>query len=412
LPPPPSAGLSRAPSVAPDRWPLTAPGVSILPEPVERPLPAYLHKRDPHYNRVVPDWFLQYRTAEQQYLVEGDFAVFVREITEEGLIVQDSVTGIIGFLPQAEPTSPLPEIGSLIPSAKCTHFDTTVVMSPDVRCLRLQTGIVYEWNEQVGEGYIIPTEGQDSWRMLRVLRRDVQWHDSRRLFVGQFVQFETALPDEVPIDANDEPLAPFALRVRSPEVLFELRRAERHLRRAERHQEPPAEAAGSDGTDGSALAVAADSGLGPLPPASGRPGLPPRTLATRHPVLQRFAAAAPTSASAESPMWLWEAPMKAGDRGAYGKRAPIVPLQLQRPRLSRPPTRILTHEVAAAKGELWREPAQRQAREAWERQKPPGRREIQEMAWEEASQRDRAHRRERRRWKLRAASLQREDRRG
>mmetsp|Transcript_102701 Transcript_102701/g.260887 ORF Transcript_102701/g.260887 Transcript_102701/m.260887 type:complete len:591 (-) Transcript_102701:83-1855(-) len=220
LPPTPSSALARAPSTSLDRLPSLERGVTILPEPVERPLSRYLHKYDNHFGRIVPDWERQYRTLEQQYLYGGDFSMYVRELTTEGCVVQDSVTGLLGFVPNYKFDVIKPTVGLLVHGAQCLSYDDTVIQSTSISLLRLQTGIVYEWDAERGEGYVMPTEEQEAVFMYRVLRRDVDWHGSRRLSVGQFVQFETALPGEVPIEANDDPRAPFALRVRSPEVVF------------------------------------------------------------------------------------------------------------------------------------------------------------------------------------------------
>lgn len=389
LPPPQSAPLARAPSVAHDRWPLAGPTVSVLPEPVERPLDRYLHKRDGHYNRIVPDWTLQYRTVEQQYLYEGDFAVFIREITDEGAVVQDAVTGIVGFAPREHSGKCELVIGSLVLGARCTKIDTTVVMSPDVTALRMQTGVVFEWDEMAGEGYIIPTEGQDAWRMLRVMRRDIQWHDSRRLFVGQFVQFETALNDEVPIEANDEPLAPFALRVRSPEVHFSVHESYESRR-------GPA----TSSWEGSSAVARSESR--PLPAESGRPVL---GESRAHPVLQRWLESSPAR-SAESPVWLWEPAMEYME-DEDEDLAPIIPLRLKKMKRPEPVVRIMTHEVAADLGDLWKEPAQREGSKVYAMQKPPGRRVQEKMSVKQEAERLRETQRERRRWKLRAATLNR-----
>lgn len=387
MPAPPSAPLSRTPSAAQDRLPEEA-HVSLLPEPVERPLNRYLHKRDGYYNRIVPDWALQYRTAEQQYRYEGSFAVFAREVTEEGAVVQDAVTGLFGFVGNADLGDSLPAPGALIHGAKCIAMDNSVVTSPALGVLRLQTGVVFEWNEMLGEGYIMPSEEQDAWRMIRVLRRDIHWHDSRRLFVGQFVQFETVLPDEVPIDANDEPLAPFALRVRSPEVRFSLR---------DSFAEPPA--AGRPSTRALATHL-------PLPPDSGRV-LPESTKA--HPVLGRWLDNS-VAAGAETPLWMWEPPMRHfDDELEFQEQAPIVPLRLKRLPFRKRGTRILTHEVAAQMGDRWKEPAQREGFKDFAKQKPPGRHMQQKMALKLEGELQRERQRERRSWKLRMAKLRKSD---
>jgi len=164
LPAPPSAPLSRVPSSAHDRWPLRAPTVEILPEPVERPLARHLHKIDKHFDRIVPDWQLQFRTLEQQFLYDGEFSLFVREVTDQGVIAQDAVTGIFGFVPESEFGQRSPAVGDLIEGARCTKYDNTVVASTCVETIRLQIGIVYEWDGLAGEGYIIPEEGQFAFR--------------------------------------------------------------------------------------------------------------------------------------------------------------------------------------------------------------------------------------------------------
>ena len=104
-------------------------------------------------------------------------------------------------------------------------MEDTVIKSATPAHIRTQAGVVAEWDEEAGEGYIIPEEEQEAFEMVRVLRRDIQWHDSRRLFPGQFLQFQTVRPDEAPFEINEDEEAPFALRVRSPEVIFSLREA-------------------------------------------------------------------------------------------------------------------------------------------------------------------------------------------
>lgn len=426
LPAPRSAHLARAPSAALDRWPHAAApvgsatgSVSMLPEPVERPLDRYLHRLDRVYNRVVPDWILQYRTAEQQFLYEGDFAVFVREVTPKGCVVQDAVTGIFGFVAAAEYGCQAPAVGDLVQGARCTHMDLTVVQSPDVMGLRMQTGVVFEWDEALGQGYIIPTEGQDAQNMLRVLRRDVLWHGSQRLVVGQFVQFETALPGEVPIKANDDPWAPFALRVRSPEVWFSLRDsylepvegadprgrflprtgiAMQEIPNAEKPLLAEAEAEARIGYLQRAVAAARVQRHA-MPVESGRRS-PPEVRA--HPVLQRWLGGAEQAAKAESPAWLWEPTIRYEEEE---DNEPIIPLQLKVMPRPAPIIRIFPHEVAIERGDGWREPAMRRGKKEAAKQMPPGLDEMEKRGFEMQAVREREAARQRRRSKLRANTL-------
>lgn len=437
LPVPPSAPLSRSPSTALDRWPQPASPVgpatgpvSMLPEPVERPVAAYLHKFDNYYNRIVPNWQLQYKTAEQQFLYEGDFTVIVRELTEEGCIVQDSVAGILGFVPFSEFGDQMPSVGEMVKGARCTSMDNTIYESPDVTTFRMQTGIVFEWDDALGEGYIIPTEDQEARNMLRVLRRDIQWRDSRRLIVGQFVQFETALPDEVPIDANDDPRAPFALRVRCPEVMFsfqesyvedawvgpkgrfaEVKRPVSPVSPTPALAEEAATTMLKDREPSEQLAYTMQEEAGPLfnqpqvrhvmPVESGRPG---PDFRASHPVLQRFKQEDAVLASAASPVWLWEAPMKYEEEEDWD---PIVPLQLKRMPAPKPRIRIFTHEVAVKRGDYWREPAFRAGLRDFDKTRPPDRATQETMSLAAKAKRERATKRDIRRQKIRAASLQR-----
>mmetsp|Transcript_86860 Transcript_86860/g.225643 ORF Transcript_86860/g.225643 Transcript_86860/m.225643 type:complete len:489 (+) Transcript_86860:61-1527(+) len=429
LPPPPSASLARAPSVALDRFPHAAAptgpatgSVSILPEPVERPLKRYLHKYDPVFDKAVPDWLLQYETAEQQYLYEGDFTVFVREVTDQGCVVQDSVTGILGFVEHSKFGKQAPFPGAMIQGAMCTHMDLTVVTSPDVRALRMQTGIVYEWDDAIGEGYIIPTEWQNHRNMLRVLRRDIDWHGSNRLVVGQFVQFETALPGEVPIDANDDRQAPFALRVRSPEVHFSFERSYkgspegvgpkgRYISTSDEDvpyvaylDVPKEDLDGSHWEDkhAEAIELRMQRQRHVMPVESGRPLVEKERS---HPVLLRWMEKPSPATLAESPAWLWEAPMHYEEDEDWD---PILPLQLNRKDRRQQNIRILQHEVALQRGDVWQEPAARRAHEMYLETMPQGNGAQQTVLHREAHlKRRRAVKREKRRLKLRAASLRR-----
>jgi uncharacterized Zn-binding protein involved in type VI secretion len=367
----------------------------MLPDLVERPLNRYLHKFDEQYQRVVPDWALQYRTIEQQYLYEGEFNLVVREITREGAVVQDEVTQVVGFVPGEEFGDIEPELGMVVIGTRCTKMDVTIVTSPDVRALRLQTGLVFEWDARTGSGYIMPTEEQNALRMIRVLRRDIEYHGSRRLIPGQFVQFETVFADEVPVARNDEPNAAFALRVKSPEVIFSLR---------EGFVKSGGDAAAFLGEDG----VSAEELLEEeraiqefegrpfrMPADSGRPRVPKRS----HPLLAQFKEQE-LAESTESPAWLWESEMQ------YETKlddAPIMPLQI-RPFLKRRPTvRIFSHEVAMERGDLWKEPALRDGRKKKRTMRPPGRMKQEKMALDMEAKRERESRRQTRRWKLRAA---------
>jgi len=397
----PSAGIARAPSVSLERGPQrAAEDVSMLPELMERPLNRYLHKFDEYYQRVVPDWALQYRTFEQQYLYEGEFSLIIREITKDGAIVQDEVTNIVGFVPREEFHDIEPELGMVVVGTRCTEMDVTIVTSPDVRSLRLQTGVVFEWDARTGQGYIMPTEEQNAHRMIRVLRRDIQWHGSRRLLAGQFVQFETTFPEEVPVELNDEPLAPFALRVKSPEVVFSLRE-------------------GFVKKDGDASMVLGDGGLSAeelldeeravqemegrpfrFPAESGRPGNAQRS----HPLLSKFREelTEELAEKSESPAWLWEPAMRY-DQELGIDIAPVMPLQIKAMQKRRSSPRIFSHEVAMERGDLWKEPAQREGRRKLRAMRPPSRMKQEKMALDMEARRERERRRQMRRWKLRAA---------
>jgi len=432
LPAPPSAQLARAPSVAPDRWPHAASPagaatgtLSILPEPVERPLQRYLHTYDRVFDRVIPDWLLQYETAEQQYLYAGDFTVVVRELTEEGCIVQDSVTGILGFVHHRDFGEQAPFTGAMIQGASCMHMDLTVVTSPDPTLLRLQTGVVYEWDDALGEGYIIPTQGQNHRNMLRVLRRDINWHGSNRLWVGQFVQFETALPGEVPIDENDDRQAAFALRVESPAVQFSFLRSFTELPEsagprgrfiATSDEESPHvplldvpadERVYDQDVDWKEQAQAIELRMQRqqhvMPVESGRPVLEKER--SSHPVLLRWMEEPSPATLTESPAWLWEAPMHYQEDSEL---EPIIPIQVYRAPRPVQDVRIMQHEVAMERGDIWQEPALRDGIKKLERTRPKGNRAQQEkLHFAAAAKRVRAVKRDRRRLKLRAAALRR-----
>ncbi|CAE8741204.1 unnamed protein product [Polarella glacialis] len=417
LPAPFSKQIARTPSTSSDRWPTTASTVSILQEPVERPLRRYLYKEDKFYNRIVPDWPLQYKTAEQQYFYKGQFSVFVMELTEEGAIVQDITSGIIGFVPEVKFGSHFDDLvpGATVNGARCTKMDNTVVQSPDLTLLRLQTGIVYEWDSASGEGYIIPSQGQDAYQMIRVLRRDIDWHDSRQLFPGQFVQFETALPEEVPVEANDDPNAPFALRVRSPEVRFTLEDSYELLLPG---AEPWEEAIGTEsspeaflGSGDEDISLSSEVSSGELakqaaayPVAPGRPEVQQRRA---HPVLARFAQEAPVVAQAESPSWLWEPQLTYLKEERYD---PIMPLKLRQMAVPQKMERILIHEVAVQKGDDWKEPAMRNGTIAFNQQKPPGRAQTEKYSRTLLEKRIAMMKSEGRQRKLRLANFQKEQR--
>jgi len=210
--------------MAPDRRELQQGSVSMLTEPVERPLAPYLLKKDEFYDRIIPDWRAQFKTVEQQHLYGDDFALYVREVTDMGAVVQDAVTGLFGFA-FADEFEEWPKLDSLVYGAKCVALDNTIIKSATIGLTRDQVGIVFEWDEEAGEGYILPEEEQEAYQMLRVLRQDILWHDSRRLFPGQFVQFQTVLPSEAPFEVNEDKTARFALKVRCPEVYFSLRKS-------------------------------------------------------------------------------------------------------------------------------------------------------------------------------------------
>jgi len=463
LPAPISRPLARTPSTSTDRWPQTRQSVEILPEPVERPLARYLLKRDKHFGRVVPDWELQHRTLEQQYLYEGDFSVGVKELTDEGAVVQDLTTGVFGFVPEERfgfyGSKMIP--GDTIHGARCIHLDTTVIESPSTEILRFQTGVVYEWDEAAGEGYIIPSESQDASYMVRVLRRDIRWHDSRRLFPGQFVQYELALPEEVPVEANEDKRAPFALHVRNIEVQFSLQESfdllpegstakdgrkalfhekkkaleafkqktlqnveeekliqaprnvdEEKLIQAPRNVDEEKLIQAPRNVDEEKLIQAPQNvdeekliqaGLEAYPVMPRRPEEDKERQPRRHPVLQRFADELPTVAEAESPVWLWEPDIKYLKDERYD---PIVPLQLEKPYVPPKPLRILTHEVAAQRNASLQE-------EKWHfgirdklKLKPPGPREMEQRAVQAQWEHIRTSEALRRHWKRKDAAKQ------
>lgn len=392
---PVSQNLARTPSTSSGRWQSNQ-KVSMLQEPVERPLSRYLHKRDGYYNRIVPDWNLQIKTLEQQYLYQGDFALLIKEVTDEGAIVQDVTTGVYGFIPEENLGNLELLPGDTVQGGRCTYVDTTVIQSPDPTMLRMQSGIVFEWDEENGEGFIIPSEDQDAFRMIRVLRRDIKWHDSRRLFPGQFVQFDTALPREVPVTSPLDPEAPLALRVRGLEIRFSLEEAYEMIPQGSREamllEAPPqaalAEASEVDGADEadvepvpdgaslvptSALEVQAPRSAYPVVP--GRPEL--QTKKKVHPLLQRFAKQAPEVAEAESPSWMWEPQLEYLKEEVY---APIVPVQLRQMPAKVKRKRILVHEVAHERGDTWQEAAHRKYLKLWDKMKPPGRKETEKIS--------------------------------
>eukprot|EP00930_Biecheleria_cincta_P026493 TRINITY_DN18669_c0_g1_i1.p1 TRINITY_DN18669_c0_g1~~TRINITY_DN18669_c0_g1_i1.p1 ORF type:complete len:475 (-),score=72.14 TRINITY_DN18669_c0_g1_i1:169-1593(-) len=399
LPVPLSKTIARSPSATSDRFPLNNSPFSILPEPVERPLDRYLYKRDKHYDRIVPHWELQHRTMEQHKLYEGDFSLFIKELTDEGAVVQDITTGAFGFVPEADFGTIGADMvpGDIVHGAKCTYMDTTVIESPDPTMLRLQTGIVYEWDEATGEGYILPSEGQNAFRMIRALRRDIRWHDSRRLFPGQFVQFETALPDEVNVPDSNDPQAPVALRLRGLEVRFSLQTGHELIEEGTRASVKPAMLeTGKDLTatvQGQQAREEFPVGLAMLEPRDDLPSeasylaqrdsLPPssghivpqrQSKQRMHPVLQRFAEETPEVAQAESPCWLWEPQLHYLKEERYD---PILPLKLREPWQKTPVQRIMTHEVAIERGDAWREPAFREYHRQMTKIKPRGRKQAE-----------------------------------
>eukprot|EP00435_Cladocopium_sp_Y103_P072388 s125_g40.t1 len=419
LPAPVSQKLARTPSTSSDRW-QSSQKVSMLQEPTERPLSRYLHKRDGYYNRIVPDWNLQIKTLEQQYLYRGDFALLIKEVTDEGAIVQDVTTGVYGFIPEENLGNLELLPGDTVQGGRCTYMDTTVIQSPDPTMLRMQSGIVFEWDEEFeqispppdvlvlenGEGFIIPSEHQDAFRMIRVLRRDIRWHDSRRLFPGQFVQFDTALPHEVPVTSPLDPEAPVALRVRGLEIRFSLEEAyemipqgsrEAMLLEASTQAALPAEASVTeaededgeddvdevedvDPVDDGASLVPVSSALEPRPSAAypvvpGRPELQAKKKV--HPLLQRFAKQAPEVAEAESPSWMWEPQLEYLKEEVY---APIVPVQLRQMPAKVKRKRILVHEVAHERGDTWQEASHRKYLKLWDKMKPPGRKETEKIS--------------------------------
>jgi len=419
LPPPLTAPITRTRSQAPDRWLDRGLDVDLLTEPVERPVVRYLHKYDDHYDRIVPDFELQYRTAEQQYLYQGDFSLLVREYTDKGAIVQDAVTGIFGFVPEDEFLGDVrPEVGSVVPGARCTYMDQTRFESSAVDVMRSQTGVVWEWDRRTGEGYILPTEGQDAWQMRRVLRRDILWHGSRQLYAGQWVMFETARAHEVPIEPNDEPEAAFALQVKGPEVRFSFKASYPHVAPSSRTfeeqpdvvsgptLEPSRQLLGSAAEPG-ALAEATRAELPFRMPAES--GLKqPLALSQAHPALQRFAELAPAVAKAESPPWLWEAPMLDYLEDYQWENDPIVPYQFRGPREMKKWRQISTHEHAVAIGKYWDEPRALRAENAWRKMMPPS----QKQAWQDSvaarDKRFRAQIRRQRLLKIRAAKATKE----
>ena len=96
-------------------------------DPVERPLDRYLMRHDGYYNRIVPDWNLQFKTAQQSQLYGDPFAVYVREATDEGCIVQDRPlhTGQIVSLLPIKLTPPLENncVAQTIPLGLSEHYE-------------------------------------------------------------------------------------------------------------------------------------------------------------------------------------------------------------------------------------------------------------------------------------------------
>jgi len=373
----------------------------MLQEPVERPLSRYLHKKDDYYNRIVPDWDLQLKTVEQQYHYQGDFSLLIKEITDEGAIVQDVTTGVYGFVPEEHLGDMELIPGDTVQGGRCNYVDTTVIQSPDPKMLRMQSGIVFEWDEENGEGFIIPSEDQDAFRMIRVLRRDIRWHDSRRLFPGQFVQFDTAFPEEVPVSSDLDPAAPVALRVRGLEIRFSLEEAYEMIPEGSREPqllEATAPKQLEDGSPGNedeeveepklapdlatdlvpaaaSLAATPSRAVPAFPVTPGRPELQRQKKV--HPLLQSFAKEEPQLAEAESPSWLWQPQLDYLKEERYD---PIVPVQLRQMPVRQKRKRILVHEVAHERGDTWQEPAQRKFNKLWDKMKPPGRREAERIS--------------------------------
>ncbi|CAJ1350503.1 unnamed protein product [Effrenium voratum] len=333
------------------------------------------------------------KTLEQQKLYEGDFSLLVKEVTEDGAIVQDVTTGVFGFLPNERSGAFQDKLipGDTVQGARCTYLDTTIIQSPDPSMLRMQTGVVFEWDEANGEGFIIPSEEQDAYRMLRVVRRDIKWHDSRRLFPGQFVQFDTALPHEVPVPSQLDAACPVALRVRGLEVVFSLEEAYELIPQGSTEPlllEAPSEPSESDEPESNfeepepegtmvrstqAQALAERPGRTAFPVMPGRPKLAAQKKT--HPLLQRFAQKEPQLAEAESPSWLWEPHLEYLKEERYD---PIVPVQLKQMPVKPKRKRILVHEEALKRGDTWQEGAMRKHNKLWNKMKPPGR-EQQEL---------------------------------
>lgn len=394
---------ARTQSVAIDRWPQNAQTVSIYPQPVERPLQNYLHKYDTHFKLIVPDFEYQYRTAEQQKLYKGDFSLTVREITKHGAIVQDVVTGMFGFVPKDKLGKAAGRLvpGSLVNGAQCIFMDDSMVQSQIVTYLRMQTGVVFEWDEAAGHGYIMPTEGQDATRMLRVLRRDIAWHGSKRLVPGQFVQFDTCQPNEVPIDPNDEPKAPFALRVHSPEIVFSLEDSYEVVAPGTRWDPDQEEITQPDGLLPLSRAEVIEKRR-KFPVMSGRKVLAEKRT---HPVLGRFVEEAEAE-EVYSPAWLWDPQIDFTQDDVEG---PITPYWRVKPKRMKKMWRILTHEVAIARGDTWQEGAAREAkRVATKALMPPGRRAVERMSHKVALKRWEAQQDEVRIRKERAAAVYKE----
>jgi len=263
--------------------------------------------------------------------------------------------------------------------------------------------------------------------MLRVLRRDIRWHDSRRLFPGQFVQFETVEHDEVPINPNDEREAPFALRVRSPEIRFSL--VDSYDSHEERHQqggryEVEGRYQGYGGgytrrqiTDASE-SMPRNMNRGSMTKVADRPeaiSLPfrmpvesgrPEESSRRHPILARWTEGSTEMASrAESPAWLWE-PALAYFKDESIEMAPIIPLQIRNRPKKKKNIQIMMHEYAVERGLSWQEPAFRAGREEAMKLQGPKRKVVEKISLRLWFERNRAKMKMRRQWQARIAEYQ------
>eukprot|EP00434_Breviolum_minutum_P034765 symbB.v1.2.030776.t1/scaffold3490.1/size55558/4 len=237
--------------------------------------------------------------------------------------------------------------------------------------------------------------------MIRVLRRDIRWHDSRRLFPGQFVQFDTAFPEEVPVSSDLDPAAAVALRCRGLEIRFSLEEAYEMIPEGSREPqllEATAPKQLEDGSRGNedeeveepklapdlatdlvpAASLAATPSSRAVPAFPVTPGRPELQRQKKvHPLLQSFAKEEPQLAEAESPSWLWQPQLDYLKEERYD---PIVPVQLRQMPVRQKRKRILVHEVAHERGDTWQEPAQRKFNKLWDKMKPPGRREAERIS--------------------------------